>query len=101
MLVRVKVQCNTVYFFQPRGYGGQLTHWFANLFPQNEMSNENVNLSEQIYVTTDHKERCWCIPPAHTDVKKGLLLTSNLVNRFTVIGPNPAGIVSLSPAHFG
>lgn len=101
MLVRVKIQWYTVYISQLQGYGGQLTHWLAILFPQNEMSDENVNLSEQTYVSIDHKERHWYILPAHTNAKKGLLLTSNLATRFTMIGPNLAGVVSLSLAHSG
>lgn len=41
---------------------------------------ENVNLFEQTYVSIDHKGRCWCILPAHTHTKKGLLLTRDLVH---------------------
>lgn len=86
----------SIFFFLAKGLWGQLTHWLANLFPQNEMSDENVNLSEQTRVSIDHKERYWCILPAHANAKKGLLLTSNLVHRFTMTGLNLAGIVSFS-----
>lgn len=78
MLVRVKQYTVLFFFFKLRGFVSQLIHTLAcQLVPTKWVRpDQNVNLSEQTFVSIDDQERCWYVLPAHTNTEKGMLLTA-------------------------